>query len=263
MQIIGELINSSREEIKENAEKNNREFFEELIKKQEEAGANYIDINTGTFLEREQEKMDWLLEILKDVSDLPPCIDSPDPKVIEHSLEKVEGAAMINSISLEEERIKPILPLVKEYDAEVIALCMDDEGMPETADDRLRTVEGLADSFEKAGVGLEKVYFDPLIKPISVNQEFGNEVLETVASIRERYPETHITCGLSNISYGLPQRKILNRAFLVLCMQAGMDSAIIDPLDTGLMGMLKATQALLGNDQFCSEYLVFMRSLEE
>lgn len=261
MIIIGELINSSRKKVAEAVENRDAEYIQELAKKQVEAGAHYIDINAGTRVEDEIEVLPWLVDVVQEVVDVPLCIDSPNHRAIKEALKRHKGRALINSITDEKDRFEQIVPLLLEFDAQIVALCIDEEiGMPDTADQRMVIVERLAEKLMNLGVAGRDIFFDPLIKPISVNVSFGNEVLETIGRIKESYPATHVTCGLSNISFGLPGRKDVNQAFLVACMTKGMDSAIINPLDEGLMSLLYSTKALLGKDRYCKDYLKFQRS---
>lgn len=258
--IIGELINSTRREVRDAIEERNAEFIKNLAKQQAEAGAHYLDVNAGAFVDDEAEHLLWLMENVQSVTDIPLAIDSADPEVIEQALGVYKGKAMVNSITAEKERFEAIAPLVKKYQAKVIALCMDDSGMPNTAEDRLKVVEKLSDGFSREGIPMEDVFLDPLVKPISVNSSFGNEVLVTLEEINRRYKGVHTTCGLSNVSFGLPHRKILNQAFFVMCVARGMDSVIINPLDKNIMSFLYASEALIDRDPRCTNYLKAVRS---
>ncbi|WP_063562615.1 dihydropteroate synthase, partial [Clostridium ljungdahlii] len=201
MLIIGELINTSRKLIREAVEKKDGNYIQEIAKKQEEAGATYIDVNCGTFMQTEVETMEWLVENILQATDLPLCIDSPNPLALEAGLKKVKnGKPMINSITGEDERWNTILPLVKEFNSKIIALCIDNTGMPKTQEDRLRIADSLITKLTGEGIALDDIYIDPLIKPISAGQNNGIEVLAAIQKIMESYPGVHTTCGLSNIS---------------------------------------------------------------
>lgn len=260
MIIIGELINTSRKAIAPAVENKDVEFIQDIAKKQVEAGATYVDVNCGTRVHDEPEKLVWLVETVQAAVDKPLCIDSPNPEAIKEALKVHKGQAMINSISAEKERYDAILPLVVEHKARVIALCMDDEGMPDTAQQRVDIADRLAKGLMDAGVKADDILFDPLVKPISVNTDFGNEVLDSIRQIHEKHPGVHTTCGLSNVSFGLPNRKLLNQAFLVMCMANGMDSVIMDPLDETMMQLLIASNALVGRDDYCMNYLNAQRN---
>lgn len=259
MIIIGELINSTRKQIKQAIEERNVTFIQEIARKQVEAGANYLDVNAGAFVDDEVEHLLWLIETVQAVTDVPLAIDSADPEVIEKGLIAHRGEAMINSTTAEKARLEAVLPLVKKYNAKIVALCLDDDGMPTTAADRLKIVDFFCDSFTNAGIDLSNVFLDPLVKPVGVNSGFGNEVLNTLDEIHRRYKTIHTTCGLSNISFGLPERKILNQAFFVMCVAKGMDAVIIDPLDTRIMALLYTAEVLVDRDKNCSKYLKAVR----
>lgn len=259
MIIIGELINSTRKQIKQAIEERNVAFIQELARKQVEAGANYLDVNAGAFVDDEADHLLWLIDVVQAVTDVPLAIDSADPEVIEKGLIAHKGEAMINSTTAEKLKFEALLPLIKKYNTKVVALCMDDAGMPTTAAERLKIVDCFCNDFTKAGIDLSNVFLDPLVKPVSVNSSFGNEVLNTLDEIHKRYKGIHTTCGLSNVSFGLPERKILNQAFFVMCVAKGMDAVIIDPLDARIMALLYTSEVLVDRDKNCGKYLKAVR----
>ncbi|MDN5344072.1 MAG: 5-methyltetrahydrofolate--homocysteine methyltransferase [Clostridia bacterium] len=260
MLVVGELINSSRKAVAQAIANRNKAYIQDLARKQAAAGAAIIDVNCGTSIGEEEKVMAWLVDTVQEVVDVPLCIDSPSAEALATGLAAHKGQAMINSITAEKERWAEVLPLVKEYKAKVIALCMDDGGMPESVADRLRVADKLVSGLVAAGVPADDIYLDPLIKPLGVNSQYGVEALESVAALKEKYPEVHSICGLSNVSYGLPERRLLNRAFMVMCLTRGMDAFILDPLDIQLMGLLRAATALAGQDEFCLEYIAAARA---
>ena len=256
MLIIGELINSSRKEVKAAIENYDEAFIIQLAQQQAAAGADYIDINCGTFLEEEYEEMEWLIKTVQKAVETPICIDSPDSEVIKHALEICQcEKPFINSITAESKRFQEILPLVIKYKAKVIALCMDDNGMPTDKDTRIHIAEGLLNDLTNHGIPIEDIYLDPLVKPISTCDTAGKDILETIAAVKALRPKANFICGLSNISYGLPNRKWVNRTFMVQTMVAGMNSYILNPTDQVMMAMLYASDALLGNDSFCGRFI--------
>lgn len=256
MLIIGELINTSRKAIKEAVETRDGAYIQQVAKEQVEAGANYVDINCGTMVFNEVEVMEWLVNTVQEVVQAPLCIDTPNPVAMEAGLNLCKyGQPMINSISDEKERFAQVLPLVLKYKAKVVALCMDDTGIPETAQDRIRVADSLHTKLTAVGVADEDIYFDPLVKPVSSVETAGLEVLDTIKLIKEKYPQVHFTCGLSNVSYGLPNRKILNRLFVIQTMTVGMDGYILNPTDKEMMGAIYSGLALLGQDAYCMNYL--------
>lgn len=261
MLIVGELINTSRSRIREAFETKDAAYIQEIARGQVEAGADYLDVNCGTRVFDEVESMEWLVNTVQEAVAAPLCIDSPNPKAIAAGLALAHnGQPMVNSISAEQERFEQVLPLVQKYNSKVVALCMDDGGIPETAEDRLEVSKKLVENLVAAGVEPDHIYLDPLIKPLGVNHLYGLEVLDTVQFLRERYPAIHFVCGLSNISYGLPERKLLNRTFMVMNMARGMDAFILDPLDKTIMSMFAAAKVLAGHDEYCMDYIAGVRA---
>ena len=260
MLIIGELINTSRKLIREAVANKDEQYIRQVVKAQEEASASYIDVNCGTFFESEVATMEWLVDLIIKETQLPLCIDSPNPLAVEAGLKKsVNGKPIINSITDETSRWNNLLPLIKKYHTKIISLCIDDTGMPKTQQDRLRIANSLINKLTKEGIALDDIYVDPLIKPIGTGDKNGIEVLEAVEMIMEEYPGVHTVCGLSNVSDSLPARKALNRTFMIQAMAKGMDSFILDPTNKEMRGALLASQALLGQDKFCRKFIAGFR----
>ena len=259
-EVIGERINTSRKLVQAAVAERDADYIINDVKKQQEAGAAYIDVNAGARIGHETEDMRWLLDTIQPAVTVPLSLDSPDPAVLEMAFGMVEKAPMINSISLEKDRFDTMLPFLEGRDCKVIALCMDDSGMPESSDDIIARAETLIQELNKIGIQTGSIYIDPLVQPISTDSNKGVMVLDAVRGIKSKFPEVHISGGLSNISYGLPQRKIINRTFVTLMMDAGMDSAIIDPLDEKIMATIKTADMLLGRDYFCGNFLKGVRS---
>jgi len=256
MIIVGEKINSTLKSIRPAMENRDEQAIIDLAKKQHDAGASYIDLNAGMFHDTEVEVMEWLVKTVQSAVNVPLCIDTPNPEAIKRALMVNKNPKpMINSITAEKERFSSISPLLNEYKASVVALCMDDSGMPETADERVKIAHGLIDSLVKLGMKLDDIYIDPMIRPIGTGSHYGVVAIETIRKVKRDFPEVHIMCGLSNISFGLPARRSINQVFLVSAMNAGMDGAILDPLDKKLMTFLYACEAVLGLDEYCVNYL--------
>jgi len=256
MIIVGEKLNSTLKAIRPAMESRDEQKILDLAKRQVDAGASYLDLNAAMFGDAEVEIMEWLVKTVQDALDVPLTFDSPNPEAIKHALMVNKNPKpMINSITAEKERFDGLAPILSEYQASVIALCMDDSGMPETADERFKIAEGLIENLTKLGMKLEDIYIDPMVRPVGTGSHYGMVALDTIRGVKEKFPEVHIMCGLSNISFGLPARKLVNQVFLVSCMNAGMDGAILDPLDKKLMSILYASEAVLGLDEFCINYL--------
>jgi 5-methyltetrahydrofolate--homocysteine methyltransferase len=255
MIIVGEKINTSRKSVAQAVENRDAGFIQSLARAQAEAGADYIDVNAGTFLDKEAECLSWLVETVQAVVDRPLCIDSPNPQALEHALRVHRGEAMINSISLEKERYDALLPVVAGRPCKVVALCMARTSMPTSADARIEVAAELIEGLTGAGVDRTRIFVDPLVQPVSVDVRMGPAILDAIAGIMDRFPGVQTICGLSNISFGLPLRRQINRHFLVLAMARGLSAAILDPTDSTLMASLITTQMLIGQDEYCSAFI--------
>lgn len=259
-EVIGERINTSRKLVQAAVANRDSAYIIDDVERQQTAGANFIDVNAGARIGHEEEDMRWLLDTIQPVCKLPLALDSPDPAILEMAFAMVERTPMINSISLEKERFEAMIPFLTGKDCKVIALCMDDTGMPSSSDDIVGRAKTLVAELNKVGVATSDIYLDPLVQPISTDSNKGMMVLDAVRAIKGEFPDVHITGGLSNISFGLPQRLIINRTFVTLMIDAGMDSAIIDPLDKKIMATIRTADMLLGHDEFCMDYLKGVRS---
>ncbi len=260
MLIIGELINASRKAIANHIENQDANTIQAVARDELNAGADYIDVNAGVFVGKEPEYLKWLVETIQAAVEAPCCIDSPDPAAIETALAVHKGTAMINSISLEKDRYDKLMPIVAGTDFKVVALCMSDDGMPETVEDRMAIAEKLIDGLLKNNVKLENIYVDPLVQPLSVNNTFGVEFLDAIEKIMATFKGIHTVCGLSNISYGLPNRMFLNQLFMVMAIAKGLDGAIVNPLDKRMMANIIGAETLAGKDEFCANYLSAYRA---
>jgi len=260
MIIIGELINASRKAIGTAIEAQDAAAIQKVAADQHAAGANFIDVNAGIFVDKESEYLTWLVKTAQEAVDGPCAIDSPNPKAIEAALAVHRGTAMINSISLEKDRYESLMPIIAGTDMKVIALCMSDEGMPETVDDRLKIADKLVNGLLQNNVKIENIFVDPLVQPMSVNNSFGMEFINAVEQIMKKFEGIHTACGLSNVSYGLPVRPFLNQTFMVMAITKGLDGAIVNPLDKKMMANIIAAETLAGKDSYCMNYLKAYRA---
>lgn len=258
--VVAERINMTRQRIRQRVWERDAAFIRREAERQTRAGATHIDVNAGGDPAKEVEDMIWLVETVAAATSLPLSLDSANPRALEEGLKRCNRpGTIINSITGEKDRLRGILPLVAQYGTGVIALTMDDSGMPETTDGRLRITRDLVRQVTQAGVGLERVYFDHLIRPASTNPGQARSVLEAIAATRREFPAAHIAMGLSNISFGLPQRNNLNKAFLAMLIAAGADGAILDPCEEGMMVTLWSARAVLGLDEYGMEYITAHR----
>ncbi|MFL7870730.1 MAG: dihydropteroate synthase [Anaerolineales bacterium] len=255
MKIIGEKINGTRKRVAQAIAERDADFIKDLAQKQAEARSTWLDVNAGTHPDKEPDDLIWLIENIQSVVDTPLSLDSANPKALNIAIKAVNKTPLINSISGEPDRLEKILPIVAEHGCEVIALAMDDKKIPETFDKRMEIVEKVIEYTRAAGVADDKVYVDPLAMTIATLNQSAMIACDTIRAVHEKYPEVHFTMGLSNISFGLPARKQVNRGLLILAMQAGLDSAILDPLDKELQAAIVTTELLLGKDKHCLNYL--------
>jgi 5-methyltetrahydrofolate--homocysteine methyltransferase len=189
------------------------------------------------------------------VTDTPLSLDSANPQALREAIKAVHKTPMINSISGEPERLANILPIVAEHGCPVIALCMDEKKIPETAEKRFEVIVKVIDEAAAHGVPVSNLYIDPLAMTISTNTQSAAIAFETMRCVKAAYPDAHLTIGLSNISFGLPARSFVNRYFLSLAMQNGLDSAILDPLDREIQIAIMTTELLLGKDAHCLNFI--------
>ena len=260
MQIIGEKINGTRKSVAAAIKERDVAAIRDLAARQAEAGAAWLDVNAGTHPKQEAEDLIWLIESVQAVTDVPLCLDSANPNALNEAIRAVDRTPMINSISGEPERLSNILPIVAEHGCQVIALAMDGKSVPETSGERMTVIHMVMKATRESGVPDDHVYIDPLAMTIGTRTDSAVTAMDTMYAVREQYPDAHLTIGLSNISFGLPARSQINRAFLTLAMQAGLDSAILDPLDKDLMAAIITTDLVLGRDRHCLNYVRASRS---
>jgi len=256
MIIIGEKINGSIPVVAEAIAKRDAEFIKQRAIAQDEAGATFIDCCASVPEEVEVETLHWMIDCIQEVSDLPIAVDSPSADVLCEAYKFCKRPGLFNSVSGEGDKIEKIFPLVAANKGwEVIALLSDDTGIPKTAGDRLRVFDKIMAKAKEYGISPSRIHIDPLVEMLCTSEDGIALNEEVISTVRERYPSIHITAAVSNISFNLPVRKMVNLGFTVLAMKAGLDSAILDPTNRDMMGVIYATEALLGMDDYCMEYI--------
>ncbi len=259
MLVIGENINASNKSVAEAIDKRDEAFLVDLAKAQASAGADFIDVNAGSghgSAKKAIEDVRWLMRIVQYAIEKPLAVDSDSAEVIEAAISEYSGESLIvNSVTAEPARLEAIGPLVAERQARVIALAMGTDGIPASKEERLAACERIMTYLTGLGIEPKQVMFDPLVLPIAVDTRQGLVTLKTVEEIKSRYPDAGVVMGLSNISYGLPKRKLVNRAFLLMAAYAGLDAVITDPLDSKAMSLVKVAEMLMGRDPSCRGYL--------
>ena len=257
MVIIGERINSTRTGIREAIKTRNGAFIVKEAKSQISAGASFIDVNCAITSHDELQDIDWVISTIQsEIPDVSICIDSPNYLAIERALKvySASGSIMINSITAEEPRIQQILPLAIEYNASLIALTIDANGMPSSAQERFDIARNIYDRVHREKFPTEKLYFDALIRPVSTEPMQAQEFLQSIPMIK-KLGNVKTICGLSNVSYGLPHRAVINATFLAMAVQAGLDAAILDPTDKLIISSIAASRVVLCRDGYCAEYI--------
>ena len=254
MIIIAEKLNGSIPSCGKAIAERDESYIREMAKKQSDAGATYIDV-CASVNENELETMKWMLDLVQEVTDTPISVDSPDAQVCVDAMQYCKKPGLINSVSGEGNKMDIVFPVIKDTKWEVMALLCDDSGIPRTAAKRIEVLENVMAKAKEYGIDPSRIHIDPLVEMLCTSEDGIAVVVEVMQYIKKNYPTAHISGAVSNISFNLPVRKLLNQAFVVLAMNAGMDSAVLDPTNRDLLGMIYATEALLGQDYFCMEYI--------
>ena len=259
--MIGEKINpTGRKKLAKALLDGDLDYVRQLALDQAAWGANILDINVGVPGIDEKIIIKQVVGLVTAVCDLPLCLDSANVDVLEAGLAIASGKPLINSVSGETKRLNTVLPLVKEHGAAVIGLTMDDAGIPQTAEERVAIAEKILEEAVKIGISVEDVIIDPLVLTVGSDSKAASVTLQTICLIHQSLG-VNINVGASNVSFGLPDRGIINQAFLSLCIQAGATCAITDPIKFGQT--VKATDLLLGRDNNSLRYLKYYRSIEK
>lgn len=261
---IAEKINATIPSVKKIIENRDAEKLLELAHSQTDAGADYLDVNIGTgsgSAEDEIEDMAWAVTTIQAEVDTALCIDSADPEVLEAGL-KVRGErpALINSTKASEKYLSAVVPLAAKYNKPLVGLAMGEEGIPKTVEKRVENCLKIVEACNRAGIATDQLFFDPLVLPVSTDVKQGKVTLETISAIKAAIPEAKTVMAVSNVSFGLPKRKIFNTAFLHMAIMAGLDAAILSVLDPTLIGAAKTAEAVLGRDRHCRKYSRFWRN---
>jgi cobalamin-dependent methionine synthase I len=260
MIIVGERINSTRKTVQPAMEARDETFLVREANEQWSAGSHYLDVNTATLLEGEPACMAWAVRLIQEA--IPAAlisIDSPNVQALEAGFRAHRGRAMLNSITGEAARLAEVLPLVREFRPRVIVLTMDDEGLHRDPEKRFAIGASLIERLARESVLPDDIFVDPLVFPVSAEDDAGVAALDIMDKLKRAVPGVHTICGVSNVSYGLPMRKLVNQVYLILAMSRGLDAAIIDPLDSRMMVNIIAARMLLRLDPGCRAYLTAYR----
>lgn len=260
--IIGERINPTGRKVLA-AEMARGDFtrVESDVIAQVAAGAHMLDVNAGIPLADEPKILADTIRLVQSLTDLPLSIDSSIVEALESGLEAYQGRALVNSVTGEEERLELVLPLIKKYDASVVAISNDETGISEDPDERFKVAKKIVERAADYGIPHHRVIVDPLVMPIGAINTAGRQVMHIIRRLREEL-KVNTTCGASNISFGLPHRPGINTAFLTMAMAAGMTSAITNPVDSEVVASVMAADVLMGHDPNCKRWIARHRIVD-
>ena len=255
MIIIGEKLNGSIPSVAKAIAEKDADLIRERARMQAEAGATFLDVCASVEEAVEVETLKWMINLVQEVTDTPICVDSPSARSCVAAIPFCKRPGLINSVSLEGDKIDTIFPVIADTDWECVALLCDNDGIPDSVERRMKIFFGIMEKAKQYGIAPSRLHIAPLVVTLGTDQTALTVFADCCRRIKYEYPEIHITSGLSNISFGLPVRKNINQAFMVLAMNAGMDSAIVDPTNKNMIGMIYATNALLERDEYCLQYI--------
>jgi 5-methyltetrahydrofolate--homocysteine methyltransferase len=256
--IIGECINPTRrKKLVSTLENRDFTYMLELAKSQIAAMADVLDVNVGYPGVDDEELLPQAVMALQDNFDIPLCLDSPNPKAIEAALKVAKGKCLINSVNAEEASLKKLLPVAHEYGAAIIGLVLDDEGITNDPEKRLRIAEKIIDSAVRAGISVEDVIIDPMAMAVSADPNACRVTLETIRLVHDRLGH-NITQGASNISFGLPNRENINSAFMAMSIMYGLTCPIANP--EKITGLVRASDLVLGRDDYAIRFIEHYQS---
>lgn len=259
--MIGEKINPTGiKKLGVSLVEKNMDYVKQLAIRQVAWGADVLDVNVGHPQIDEAEIIPMVVEAIKSVVDVPLCIDSNEPKILEAGLRVAPGKPLVNSVNGEEKQLATVLPIVKDRGAAVIGLTIGDEGIPATPEGRLAAAGKIIERATKMGIPIEDIIIDPLVMTVGHNSSAALVTLKTIELIRVEFG-VNMSLGASNVSFGLPDRHSVNAALLSLAMQAGATCSITDPIKLG--SSIRATDLLLGKDANSMRYLKYFRATEK
>ncbi len=258
--IIGERINpTGRKRLLNELKEGKFDIVKNDAVAQVEAGAKIIDVNAGVPGADEEALLKDMIHAVMDATDMPLCFDTADNKALDTALSIYKGKALINSVNGEKERLDSVLPLVKEYDAAVIALCMDDDGIPPTAEARFKVAAKMIEQADKLGISADRLIIDPLALTMGSDHNAGRIAIDTIKMVVEEFG-VNITMGASNISFGMPDRPAINATFLAMSILAGLTCPITNPLEEEVIQAVQAADLVMGRDEFGMNWIKFYRT---
>ncbi len=261
MYAIGERINGMFKAVREAVQAQNPEPIHELAKQQLAAGANCLDVNVGPAAADPLAAMEWLVKAVREATDAPLAIDTTKPDVMRKGLEVAGPGSVINSTKGQQDQLDIFIPMAVEHNASLIALTIDENGIPRDANGRGEIALRVVAAAMEKGLEPDRLMIDGVILPVNVTQPTPDHVLETIRNIKVLSdPPPKTVLGLSNVSQGTQLRELLNRTYLVMALAAGLDAAILDVLDTELMDAMIASEVLLNKAVYADDFLKAYRA---
>lgn len=254
--MISERINGLFTSVGKAIDQRDAKFIQDLAVRQIEHGAQALDINVGPGREDGPAAMEWLVKVVQEVASVPLSLDTSGPKTMEAGLKVAKNPVIMNSTTAEEKRMERFFPLCREYGTEIICLCMDEKGIPNSADARAEMAMLMMTKAMEYEIMPDRIFLDPLVLPTNAAQDQGRKVVQAIQlfqALNDPAPRTVV--GLSNVSNGTKQRSLLNRTYMAMLMGAGLSAAICDPEDEALMEIVKAGQVLLNEKLYCDDFL--------
>jgi 5-methyltetrahydrofolate corrinoid/iron sulfur protein methyltransferase len=256
MIIISERLNGLFNKVGKALDEKDKKALQDLAVEQVNLGATMLDINTGPGRDDPAGDLTWMIETIQEVTDIPICIDTPDANAMEAGLKVAKGKVMVNSTTAEAAKMEKLFPLAAQYNADIIALTLDEKGIPNDAASRGEMALIMITKAMEAGLPTENIFLDPLVLPVGAAQDQGKKVLEALDMFKTLCdPAPKTVVGLSNVSNNTKQRPLLNRTYLIMLMAHGLDAAICDPFDTELMNAIKTSEILLNKKLYADDFL--------
>lgn len=260
MLIIGESLNATVAKVGRAIQERDEAFVSSLAQEQRDAGAHMLDVNAAVPGGNEADDLTWLVKTVQAAVDLPLLLDSASSDALGSALAVHKGRPIVNSISGEPKKLEKVLPLVAEHGCGVVVLALNEKGIPATPEARLEVVSTVVRRARDRGVKADDIYVDPLVLTIATDVKAAGVCLATLRLVREKMPDVHTIGGVSNISFGLPGRSLLNCVFLAMAMGLGMDTLFVNVRDKAVMATIWASNALAGADPRCRDYLKAYRA---
>lgn len=256
MLIIGELINGMYKNVGKAIVEKDKATIQKIAKDQIYAGADALDLNCGPVSKNPTQDLIWLIESVQEVSNITLSIDSSKPKVIVEAMKAVKNKAIINSSTADKEKLEILVPLAKERKCGLITLSIDKKGIPQNKDQRLELAANIISFCIENSFPINELYLDPIVMPVDCAQAQLKEILDSIREFKLlNEPPPKIVIGLSNISQGMLDRSLVNRTFLIMAQEVGLDAAIADPLDEKLMDAMITAELILNKEIYCKNYL--------